>query len=328
MSMIPRMWVLIALVASVSMAMANSLQGQLKAKEGWVAYKVPIVAGQGVPCCTTQISGKHDAICDLDGKVTNFSTNSDMPESSGLLSVYWRFRGGKADQVRAYGASCPVTSVMPIEWIDHVASADSVERLVDWAQARFDNGKRDRGLALAALAYHADAQATVALDSLATKSDSELRKQAVFWLGQARGDEGAAIVYRLATSDPEPEVRSNAVFALSLSRSGDAYAQVRAIATQDADDNVRSRALFWMAQMKDPRAAADIGERLQQETSKEVLDQAVFALSRLDGEAGVDALIRLIEGNYAREIKRKALFWLGQSNSSRASDFLDRYLTR
>lgn len=315
----------LALVAT-SESMAGTLTGRMAGSDGWVAYKVPVQPGQGAPCCHDQASGER---CDLDGGNKGFSTHGREDEPSGQLSVYWRIRDGKPDQLRAYGASCAVTSNQPIRWIDPVAAGDSVAAVAEWTADDAERRKDEIGSGLAALAYHADARATIELEIFSAQGHAgKLREQAVFWLGQARGADGARIVQRIATTDASPKFRAHAVFALSRSEVGDAYAQIRDISRKDADDHVRSQALFWMAQMQDVRAAKDIREALDHETSDGVRDQAVFALSQLKGDSASTALIGLIESDQPRAIKQKALFWLGQSDSTRAMDFLDRFLVR
>ena len=175
---------------------------------------------------------------------------------------------------------------------------------------------------LAALALHADAGATTALIDLSTASQAtDLRKDAIFWLGHARGAAGADFVERVATADPNADLREHAVFALSQSSEQDAYERVRAISKRDASGEVRGKALFWMAQMHDPRAQADILAALGSESSEPVREEAVFALSQLDEAIATKALIAVIRGDYPRPVKEKALFWLGQAGTDEAMAF-------
>lgn len=305
---------------------ASVLENKLIAREGWVAYRLPMLAGYGAPCCYDGHGKMQKGGCDLDQKSAGFSTRSDLAEASEQLSIYWHVRDGKLDQLRAYAASCPITSKNEIRWLDGIDSSESVSAVSTWTRSDFASGNK-YGMGLAVLAWHADLRATTALEDLAADSNArKLREEAIFWLGHARGNQGANFVEDIANNDEDRDVRAHAVFALSQSREKNIYERVRAIAHQNSLAFVRGKALFWMSQMHDARAAKDIQETMRSETSEDVREQAVFALSQLEADASALALISVIEGSQPREIKKKALFWLGQSNSPKALEFLDRYL--
>jgi hypothetical protein len=87
-------------------------------------------------------------------------------------------------------------------------------------------------------------------DARATK----VRTQAVFWLGQAAGDEatkGLADVAEDANGDRD--VRKSAVFALSQQK-GNGVEYLLKIAQSNKDKEIRKQAIFWLGQSKDPRA--------------------------------------------------------------------------
>jgi hypothetical protein len=319
---------LAALGTSVAFG-ADPLASRVTSADGWVSWDVPMIAGAGDPCCW---SGHGDHAegrigCDLDGRNHGFSTN-DHPKapSSGTLTVYAHVAHAHMDDVRAFEASCPVHAASAIRRIDGVAPADSIGMLAAWMDS--SDAKHDDD-ALPAIAYHADSAATRLLASRAEPShDRKQREDALFWLGEARGEDGAAIVERYATTDGDPKLREHAIFALSQSHAGDPYERIHAIAGSDPADHVRSQALFWMAQMGDRRAAQDITAAIERDASSSVREQGVFALSQIEGGAGEDALIALLKGNYPRDVKKQALFWLGQSGSPRAMQYFDEALTK
>ena len=313
--------------ATLASADESGLRQRLVAEDGWVGYHVPIVTGSGAPCCYSNgLGGMKKSRCDLDTRTGTFVSNDSASGSSDELSVYWHVGNGKPDKLRAFAADCPVSSRENIRWIDPVDAKDSVATTAAWIGSAGGNGD---SMELAALALQAEASATAALASFAApEKPVEMRKDAIFWLGQARGHEGAGIVEKFASSDPSADLREHAVFSLSQSREEDAYERVRNVSRKDASGEVRSKALFWMAQMKDPRAAADIGDALSSETSDEVREQAVFALSQLDGRGATSALINVVRGDYPRSVKEKALFWLAQTGTDEAMAFLDQVLTK
>jgi hypothetical protein len=329
-----RLSVLLALAATLGsttvLADESALRGQLAGQDGWVGYKVPIAAAAGSPCCYSgDIDGAmRKARCDLDTGEGGFVSGDSTAEASSQMSVYWHVSQGRADQVRAFSADCPVTSRQPVRWIDTVDPGDSIKAIAGWIDGNGDRHHDDTP-ALAAIAMHADEEATRTLIGLAgAAGDMERRKDAIFWLGHLRGSQGADFVEKVARADPSPDLREHAVFSLSQSKEKDAYPRVRAIAQRDASGDVRGKALFWMAQMHDPRAKADILAALNGEKDDDVREQAVFALSQLGDDAATAALIAVVRGDYPRPVKEKALFWLGQAGTDEALAFLDQILAK
>lgn len=306
---------------------ADALDARVKSADGWVAWTVPMIADAGTPCCFADGRSRNETFgCDLDDRSHGFSTHdAPRPPAHSELTVYAHVAKTRVDDVRAYDAQCPVRSKGEIRRFDNVASAESIGFLSAWMDA---DASRDED-ALAAVAFHEDASATRVLAARAESSrPRKTRESALFWLGQARGADGAAIVERFATTDGDPKLREHAIFALSQSHAGDPYLRIRAISGSDPSDRVRSQALFWMAQMNDARAADDITNAIQHDASADVREQGVFALSQLDDGKGDEALIGLIRGSYPREVKKQALFWLGQSGSPKAIQYLDEALTK
>jgi len=316
----------LAVFAAADASAATGLQAQVTQADGWVAWQVPMIADAGAPCCFTWRRGAPaENGCDLDARDWSFGTDSRHPLHDSTLAVYAHVADGRIDRLRAVASACPVESKDAIRRLDAVAPAQSVALLADWLASA--DKKHDDDSALAALAYHEDASATRALATRAEpKHDEEVREQALFWLGQTRGAEGADIVEHYATTDADPDLREKAVFALSQSKAGDPYARILAISRSDRTAHVRSQALFWMAQMEDARAQADITAALTTETSDDAREQAVFALSQLRQGQAEDALIAVVRGNYPRDAKKQALFWLGESGSPRAIKALDEVL--
>ncbi|MGB0134876.1 HEAT repeat domain-containing protein [Dokdonella sp.] len=325
-------WALLAALSCASLAWAgeSELRGQVAQEDGWVGYRVPLVAGSGSSCCFSGI-GNGDLRktgCDLDSRKGAFLLEKNDAGSADQLSVYWHVVNGKPDRIHSYSADCPVSSAKEIRWIEPVEPAESITTIAQWIEAS-PASQDNYSSGLAAIAMHANQAATAALIELAASGKPDkLREESVFWLGQARGAAGADFVERVASTDPSGHMRKHAVFSLSQSNLEDAYSRVLKISKQDDSAEVRGKALFWMAQMKDPRAKADIMAALERETSEGVREEAVFALSQLDEKVATEALIAVIRGNYPRPVKEKALFWLGETGTDEALAFLDDLLTR
>ena len=323
---------LIAAVAALGFAAnanpaSNDLEGRVTASDGWVAYRVPMLAGADGPCCYSVRKGATTTKgCNLDQRSWSFNSDHVTPAAAagGTLAVYLKVERGRVERVRAVGAACPVQTASTIRWVDPVEPTNSVAMLLSLLDRKAGDAQ-DHGLM--ALAYHAEPAAMRALTARAEPSHSfKEREQALFWLGQIRGAEGADVIARYATSDPDPKLRAKAIFALAQSNAPGAYTDILKVSRSDAVEDVRGEALFWLAQMDDPRAKDDIMASLRTESSHKVREQAVFALSQLDDGAADDALITVLRGDYPRAVKKQAIFWLGQSGSPRAMAYFDEAL--
>jgi hypothetical protein len=83
---------------------------------------------------------------------------------------------------------------------------------------------------------------------------SEVRKSAIFWLGQAAGEKVAPELDRLASDDDlEMDLREQAVFAVSQRESEEAVPILIRISRDHSSRDLRKTALFWLAQIDDPR---------------------------------------------------------------------------
>ena len=191
------------------------------AADGWVVYHVPMVptrASRAAFRCTTARPCVGAAISTATSGISGRGTTTPASRATpgtGLRCICASSAVGST-RVRAIGASCPVHSAGHVREIDPVDPADSVGLLASLPRSRPGTGDDDDGLA--AIAYHAEASAT---DVLAARAGAVAahgaRKQALFWLGQTRGRDGADVVEHYATTDANPTLRAHAVFALSQS---------------------------------------------------------------------------------------------------------------
>ena len=92
--------------------------------------------------------------------------------------------------------------------------------------------------------------------------DRELRKSAVFWLGQAASDATAALNGLVEDENGDVEVRKQAVFALSQRPNGEGVPILLTIARGKLDPRIRRQAIFWLGQSGDPRAVSYFEEVL------------------------------------------------------------------
>lgn len=84
---------------------------------------------------------------------------------------------------------------------------------------------------------------------------TEVRKSAVFWLGQV-ASERATEGLKQMIGDENTEVKKSAVFALSQIKTEKSLDALIDLARNSKDREVRKSALFWLGQSNDPRALA------------------------------------------------------------------------
>ena len=229
--------------------------------DGWARYEVPMVAGSGGPCCHEINRGSVVLReCNLDrrgGVQINTSADEDAADAGAAapaadaLAVYLHFDAGSIDRVRAFAAGCPVRAERTPVALS--VDADASIRLL--AGLAGDNGKRSDE-AVMALAHHAGPRATAALIDLVDGDHAEdVREQAVFWLGQLRGQAGVDTLERVIRSDTDDDVREHAVFSLSQSDHGGDAALIR-IVRGDYPRELKKTALFWLGQSGSDEAIA------------------------------------------------------------------------
>jgi hypothetical protein len=84
---------------------------------------------------------------------------------------------------------------------------------------------------------------------------TEVRKSAIFWLGQAAGEKATEGLKDLV-GDEDAEIKKSAVFALSQMKSDQSLDALMDIAKNSKDREARKSALFWLGQSRDPRVLA------------------------------------------------------------------------
>jgi HEAT repeat protein len=251
-------------------------------------------------------------------------------EGRGLVRILLRAEAQRVGRIRAVSEDCPLDAGgLPLVWIEGAPPAESVALLATFVgQPREGReGKRLDGAVAAAIAFHADPSADAALERfMAPGEPLELRKQAAFWMGQARGERGYQVLKRLVREDADRRFREHAIFALSQSHEPGAIDTIIEAARLDADGHVRGQALFWLAQTASRRAPDAIRAAVDNDPEIGVKKKAVFALSQLPKDEGVPLLVSLARTHQSHEVRKQAMFWLGQSGDPRALAFFEDVL--
>ena len=307
----------------------------------WLGYSVPAANGDRVVCCNGNgnWNGNYNCgTCRLEDykhgdNFTTSSSNKAELEAPRRVVVLYRASAAELNKVRVVSDSCVIDAGgLRVTWLDGVNATQSVEYLSSQVRGKYEEDHRGEKLsngALTAIAMHGDDTADKALNSFVDPSQPEsLRKQTVFWLGEARGASGFQTLKQLARTEKSSEVRAQITFALSLNREQGAVDEMIRMAKEDGSTHVRGQALFWLAQKAGKKAESAITGAIENDPDTEVKKKAVFALSQMPKDEGIPKLIQVAETNKNREVRKQAMFWLGQSNDLRALEFFERILTK
>jgi len=317
--------------ASASQGLSAAIAGatRLDAGPSWIGYAAPAVA---------DADGNRHANHTWNSCIADLEEGSNYTRGSGgsnelpnrLILIFLRVHPQRIEKVRMFEASCRVDADgMTVHWLADVRPAQSVELLRAYVLGDYGSDQsHTKGAALAAIASTDDTSADAAMQQFTSQSSPpELRKEAVFWLGAARGRPGYELLRNIVKLDPSEEVRDRAIFALSVSPVPDAVDTLIDVARHDAISHLRGQALFWLAQKAGAKAAGAISSATENDPDTEVKKRAVFALSQLPPDQGIPLLIGVAKTNRNPEVRKQAFFWLGQSPDARALDFITRVLT-
>jgi len=307
-------------------------------KAEWVGYRVDEVAGERGVCCDNNWNDGNCGTCRLEkeNSRTSGTTRTDgnvKLEGTRQLIVLYRLEAKQVAKIRVASDDCTLDAGgLPFIWLTGVKAPESVALLATYVHGADFEGHGEHKIghgALTAIALHADASADRALESFVTPEQrEELRRQAAFWMGAARGKAGPSALQHMAKTDASSDVRAHVAFALSVSHETGALEEMIRMAHDDTSSHVRGQALFWLAQKAGKEAVGTITGAIDNDPDTDVKKKAVFALSQLPKDEAVPKLIEVAQTNHNREVRKQAMFWLGQSNDPRALQFFEKVLTQ
>lgn len=135
----------------------------------------------------------------------------------------------------------------------------TLEQLYQSVQAR---EVRKQIIFAASVNHDADGSARFLIQAATTEKDSDVRKQAIFWLGQKAGKKSLDALADTIDNDPETDVQKQAVFAVSQRPADEAVPILIKVARTHPKPAVRKQAYFWLGQTGDPRAVEFFREQL------------------------------------------------------------------
>lgn len=321
---------------AVSGGLDSTFRGILAAQSSpaWIGYSVPMIAGDHQMCCWNNNVMCGCSLEPRNGDQSFTVSNNQTVKLEGPrdLVVLFRVESRQTGKIRTFTPECNLDAGgLPFLWLTGVTAPESIRLLLAMAKdtaagSREEMRKSDS--ATAAIAMHADPSADAALEELVALSQPEqVRRQAIFWLGNARDQRGFEIVSRVVREDPSDKIREHAVFALTQNKDPRSLELVASVAHNDRSPHVRGQALFWLAQRAGQKVAeAAINDAIANDPETEVKKKAVFALTQIPAGEGVPLLIQVVRNNRNPEVRKQAMFWLGQSKDDRALAFIEEVL--
>ncbi|HLX13234.1 MAG TPA: HEAT repeat domain-containing protein, partial [Bacteroidota bacterium] len=153
---------------------------------------------------------------------------------------------------------------------------------------------------------------------LSGKDETEIRKDAAFWLGQSNSDRALDLLMQSAQNDKSSAVRENCVFAISQMKGDRSVDSLIALAQKSENEETRKKAIFWLSQKAGKKATAALENAVYDDKDYDIQKSALFALTQLPEHDGVDIIIKVATTHPNPKIRKDAIFWLGESGDQRA----------
>jgi HEAT repeat protein len=206
-------------------------------------------------------------------------------------------------------------------WLSQVGTERSVSALDSILRQSKDVELQKKALFAISQSNSDKGQATLREFAAQENANSEVREQAVFWLGQKRSADNIAFLKQLFGKTQDAELKDKIIFSIAQTRDDAATRWLVETAMNKGQDmEIRKKALFWAGQ--GGVAIPDLVALYDKVTEDEMKDQIIFALSQRREPAATDKMILIAKNDGNKELRKKAIFWLSQSKDPRASEFL------
>jgi hypothetical protein len=304
----------------------------------WVAWSVPMVAGDRNVCSTWNDGNtftRGETLERVDGSRPTPSAPPSGPlrlDSGTSLVVLARVVDGRLERLRSIGDDCPVDAGgATIHWLTGVSAAESVRYLDGLTRTDALNVSATRRLAeaaVSAIAMHHDASDVPVLDRLssAATADGTLRRQAASGLAAHRGTEGFDRVVSLIKTERNGDLRRSFVGALAQSPIEKATDVLLEIARTDADASVRGEAAMRYVRRAGAGALPTALAMLDKETNDDVRRRIISGIGSLPEPVAAPTLIQLARTHPSVVVRKHAVAALGRFSDPQARALLEELL--
>lgn len=157
-------------------------------------------------------------------------------------------------------------------------------------------------------------------------ADTQVRLQAIFWLGQMGGDQSLLTLKDLALTESEPEIQKKVIFSIAQMSGKASTDFLIDLAKNGQSEESRNMALFWLSQ-KEP--TLEIFSLLRDialnDPSQNIQERAIFALSEYNAPQSRELLLQIARTHEKVALRKKSIFWLTQKNGS-SKEWADQLL--
>lgn len=300
-------------------------------EDGWIGYSTHALPDKLDLCCwkswhNGNPSGRGCRLGSANGHLQTGASGPSVrdPRRPDQLLVLGRVADGVLQDLLTVSQDCPVDlGGNELTWL----GTWSNNRSASWLGAFLDpEARRLSGEIFRALAFHVEGDIEVRLSAQARAGDADLASDAIFWLGEARGEAGLAQLESLLEDLPPGQTRRQINFALGQNQSSAAAARLVMIAREDPSERQRADALFWMARSYPDSATPLLMETVSHAQSRRLLEAALQGLSELNTTQAVHSLQNIALTHQDFDVRGKAMFWLAQGHPSEALSLLTKLL--
>ena len=220
-----------------------------------VAAQNPLrqTVAEGVRSMAWKIETEGVSMCCCEGESWTTRDDRYRIEHRDILLVA-QMTDRRVTKLRMLEPSCPVK-------VDRFVTVTNEQSLNFLLEEMRGNEREEKFIV--AIAMHDHPRTVPELIQLARNhKDSDVRRQAIFWLGQKAGDKAAGELRRAVDEDPDDDVRQHAVFAISQLPPERSVPLLIELVKTHKRPAIRKRAMFWLAQTGDQRALDLIEEIL------------------------------------------------------------------
>ncbi len=180
---------------------------------------------------------------------------------TGVAEVDVRIRDGRVRAVDLTDSEARRRS--DVTDLGTVDAREASEWLLDLAYGDASRDAAEEAILPAMLADVPDSWRSVLRLARDTRLHQDIRKDALFWLGQAASDTVTGELAEVANDDDEEQdIRDAAVFALSQRPDDESIPILMELAETAEHGETRKKAMFWLAQSDDPRVVDFFAEIL------------------------------------------------------------------
>jgi HEAT repeat protein len=221
----------------------------------------------------------------------------------------------------------PKVREQAVFWLSQVNSEKSLVAIEEILRTATDRKLIEQ--AVFAASQHRSPRSAQILRDIAGRANAstEVRKNAIFWLGQSRADDVSSFMRSLYGSVNDKELKEAVLFALSQNRDAANADFLFEIAMDTGEPlEMRKSALFWAGQ-KRALPLDRLGELYRTMPDREMREAIIFTISQRREPEAVERLIDIARTESDVKLKSTVIFWLGQSRDPRAIKFLGDLVT-